>query len=190
MEDLQKPLYKSDTDTDMKLESLLPASPFLQKRRWLVLFSFFVLSVINGFGWGTYSAIITPAQQYYSVASSTILWFTWEYYFTYVLFSFPASNLLGRNLCLTLIVAGALTAAGGWVRYVAFEKWSVALCGQILISLATNMILPAPNVIGNMWFSERERFLSVTIGVVANSLGVGLGIVFSPIIVGSDHVIF
>lgn len=65
----------------------------LEIRRWFILIIFVLLSGLNGAGWGTYSAIVDESKEYYGVGSQQVLWFTWEFYFTYVVFSFLVFSL-------------------------------------------------------------------------------------------------
>lgn len=64
----------------------------LEFRRWLILMTYVLLNLLNGFAWGTYSPIIEESENYYSVDSSQILWFIYQFYILYMVFSFPVLN--------------------------------------------------------------------------------------------------
>jgi hypothetical protein len=52
---------------------------------------------------------------------------------------------LGKSLSISLKFGSLLNALGAWVRYAAFKNYPLALFGQILIALASNVIMSAPN---------------------------------------------
>ena len=64
----------------------------LEFRRWLVLLSFFSLNFLNGYAWATYSPIVEEAKAYYSITSTQVLWFVYQFYILYIVFSFPVKN--------------------------------------------------------------------------------------------------
>jgi len=64
----------------------------LEFRRWLVLLSFFSLNFLNGYAWATYSPIVEEAQTYYSISSTEVLWFVYQFYIIYIVFSFPVAK--------------------------------------------------------------------------------------------------
>ena len=64
----------------------------LEFRRWLVLLSFFSLNFLNGYAWATYSPIVEEAKSYYSITSTQVLWFVYQFYVLYIVFSFPVKN--------------------------------------------------------------------------------------------------
>ena len=64
----------------------------LEFRRWFILLSYVLLNFLNGFAWATYSPIIDDATEYYSVDSSQVIWFVYQYYILYIIFSFPVYN--------------------------------------------------------------------------------------------------
>lgn len=43
-------------------------------------------------------------------------------------------------------------------------------------------------VLAERWFHSKERILATSIGVYSNYAGIGLGYLFSPLIVGNDGV--
>lgn len=74
----------------------------LEFRRWLVLLSFFSLNFLNGYAWATYSPIMEEAKAYYSITSTQVLWFVYQFYILYIVFSFPV-NLLSIFFKITKI---------------------------------------------------------------------------------------
>lgn len=89
---LNNPLNTTDLSDFSKIESEKKKEKAL-KRKWFVLAVFFILSFTNGGAWGTYAAIVDRTKEYYGISSHQVLWFTWEYYITYVIFTFIVKEI-------------------------------------------------------------------------------------------------
>lgn len=95
-----------------------------------------------------------------------------------------------------------MTCLGGWLRILSGKNITYAILSQFLIAIAQIFILETPactmiNIFKNVhfflvlaerWFHSKERILATSIGVYSNYAGIGLGYLFSPLIVGSDGV--
>lgn len=63
-------------------------------KRWLILLMFLLLTFMNGLSWGTFGSIIEEAEKYYEVDSNTVIWFSNQFNFTYIIFSYLVAKKL------------------------------------------------------------------------------------------------
>ena len=111
---------------------------------------------------------------------------------------------VGKSLSYSLKIGSFINALGGWVKHIAFNNYILALLGQGLITLSSNLFMAASNSykfyvffiieniildVANIWFHDNERFMVITIGIFSNPLGAGIGYLVSPLIIQDNSVI-
>lgn len=155
----------------------------LSSRRWLVLFTFSLISFMNAFHWIQHNIIQDVIIFYYnnSLPSGTIAqneavnWLSLVYMLTYIPLVFPAMFLLDyKGLKLSVGLGGLLTAIGAWVKCgsVNSDRFFVLMIGQTICAIAQVFTLGIPARLSSLWFGASEVSTATSIGVFGNQLGI------------------
>lgn len=165
------------------------------KARWVVLFSFCLLSMVNAWIWITWSPLVDVSTRLFGASEAQIDALSGIYFYIYVPFSFLSLQLLKRKgLRFGLQAAATLNLVGSFLRWYAVLKKSyrTVYIGTIFCALAQTFTLSMPPMLSGHWFSDHERGIATAIGVLSNSVGtaVGLGasifLEFPTIPIGND----
>ena len=173
----------SDTDTSVRdTAQLFPLMETrLYKRRWVMLFIFFIYSMSNAFMWLQYSIISNIFMHFYGIGSLLIDWLSMIYFFTYIPLIGPVMWLLdNRGLRDVVVVGSAFNCIGAWIKTSTADPdmFPVTFFGQFVCSVATVYILGIPSRLASVWFGQQEVSTACSIGVLGNQvclcLAVGL----------------
>lgn len=98
-----------------------------------------------------------------------------------------------------LLAGACLNMAGSWIRYLSHfardaehagetqtAELAVLYVGQLLAACAQPFILSAPTKLASAWFGDRQRASANMLASMSNPIGVAIGNVLPPIIVGSS----
>ncbi|XP_049724312.1 feline leukemia virus subgroup C receptor-related protein 1 isoform X2 [Elephas maximus indicus] len=158
----------------------------LSARRFAVLLTFSLYSLVNAFQWIQYSIIANVFEGFYGVSSLHIDWLSMVYMLAYVPLIFPATWLLDtRGLRLTALLGSGLNCLGAWVKCGSVQQhlfW-VTMLGQCLCSVAQVFILGLPSRIASVWFGPKEVSTACATAVLGNQLGVAVGFLLPPVLV-------
>ncbi|XP_077516081.1 choline/ethanolamine transporter flvcr2a-like isoform X3 [Amblyomma americanum] len=157
--------------------------------RFVQLALFCLYSLTNAFQWIEYSIISNLVEGYYGVDATSVNWTAVVYMVTYVPLIFPAAWLLERRGLRFVVVLGALgTCAGSWIKVLSVEqdRFVVCLVGQTVVAMSQIFILSIPPRLAAVWFSAEEVSRACAVGVFGNQLGIALGFLVPPQVVGGD----
>jgi FLVCR family feline leukemia virus subgroup C receptor-related protein len=152
------------------------------KSRWLVLFSFCMLSMVNAWIWITWSPCVEVSTHLWRsgvVSESQMDALSGIYFYIYVPFSFLSLQLLKRKgLRFGLLVASTLNVVGAFIRWYAIlaRTYRTVYIGTIFCALAQTFTLSMPPMLSGHWFSDHERGIATAIGVLSNSVGTAVGL--------------
>ncbi|XP_026276854.1 feline leukemia virus subgroup C receptor-related protein 1 isoform X1 [Frankliniella occidentalis] len=155
-------------------------------RRWLVLGSFCLLSLMNGMQWVQYAIISDSVAKFYDVSPQAVDWASMIYMLTYIPFILPASWMLdNKGLRCTVLLAGALNCLASWVKAASGQRdlYAVTMAGQTLAGITQAFILAVPSRLAAVWFGPGEVATACAIGVFGNQVGNAVGFLVPPLIV-------
>ncbi|CAJ0935410.1 unnamed protein product, partial [Mesorhabditis belari] len=165
------------------------------RRRWMILLVVALLNNTNTISWIAYASVSNIVNIFYEG--------DWAGYFSvvYMAVTIPVGFLamwLSRKFGLrtAILIAAWTNGIGGFIRFSASflanpYRGYVALSGQAIAAIAYPFIMFLPTKVAGAWFSEKERGLATTIGVMSNPLGVFMASVISPAMVTAPaHVVF
>nr|CAH0103591.1 unnamed protein product [Daphnia galeata] len=167
-------------------EQQMLASTKVYDRRWLMLFIFVMVSMLNAFQWIQFSIITSLLMKYYGVDSQTVNWTSLVYMVVYVPLIFPGAWIMDKmGLRVTLLIGSLGTAAGAWIKVfsVVPDRFYVALIGQTIAAISQVFVLSVPPNLAATWFGPDQVSSACSIGVFGNQLGVALGFLLPPILV-------
>lgn len=85
--------------------------------------------------WCTFNPILDEATEYYNVTTTELLQFSNIYMYFYVLSIVGASFAL-KNFAVSLSIAMALSATGGWIKFLAGSSYEIAVVGQCICAFS------------------------------------------------------
>ncbi|KAM9341270.1 choline/ethanolamine transporter flvcr2a [Symphorus nematophorus] len=178
----------SDTDTSVRdTAQLFPLMETrLYKRRWVMLFIFFIYSMSNAFMWLQYSIISNIFMRFYGISNLLIDWLSMIYFFTYIPLIGPVMWLLdNRGMRDVVVVGSAFNCIGAWIKTSTADPdmFAVTFFGQFVCSVATVYILGIPSRLASLWFGQQEVSTACSIGVLGNQMGIAIGFLIPPILV-------
>lgn len=149
----------------------------LYPRRWIVLASFFLLSMSNSWMWITWSPLAEKAARFWDVSIDAVDGLSAVYMYIYVPFSFVSLHLVVHRLGLRggLLASSILNGIGAIVRCACVASYRWVYLGTVIAALAQTFTLSAPPLLSANWFPDSERATATSIGVLANQLGITIG---------------
>lgn len=147
----------------------------LYQQRWLVLISFMLLNLSNGWIWVTWSPLTALVADYWQVEMGQVDALSGIYMYVFVPTNFLSMWLVVNHLGLSrgLALGAVLNALGSAVRYAGAASYTYVYLGTFICALAQTFILPMIALLSGNWFGAHERATSTSLGVLAYQLGMG-----------------
>lgn len=151
-------------------------------KRWLVLFTFSLVSFLNTFNWIEHSAIEKLTGDFYFKSYpdtiTDVNWLSMIYLVVYIVSAVPAMLYLDRmGIRQNLILGALLTTIGSVIKCFSlnYELFSVVMTGQVFCALGGVFTLNIPSRLSALWFGSNQVALVTSIGVFASQLGMAFG---------------
>lgn len=151
-------------------------------KRWLVLFTFSLVSFLNTFNWIEHSAIEKLTDDFYFESYpdtiTDVNWLSMIYLVVYIVAAVPAMLYLDRmGLRQNLILGALLTTVGSVIKCFSlnYELFSVVMTGQVFCALGGVFTLNIPSRLSALWFGSNQVALATSLGVFASQLGMAFG---------------
>jgi len=183
------------TDSTVDNYGLDPVTEKTEKphpARWLMLGIFGLVAQGNGMTFLAISSISGKAQDFYNVSESTVNLVVILFYAIYLPFMPLATWTvnLKDGLRGNVLVAAFVMALGCGIRAVAYNGSSASfnyyLLGTAICAVNGPFILSCFTLVPASWFPESERGMAVSIGVLANQMGMVVGYLLPPLIVTEE----
>jgi MFS transporter, FLVCR family, MFS-domain-containing protein 7 len=174
--------YNSSSGSNNSSNNDLNPTFKLYTKRWLVLLSFALLNMSNGWTWMTWSPLTALVAEAWSVTEGQIDAFSGIHMYVFVPTSFVSMWLVVNHLGLSrgLRVGAALNCLGDAIRYAAgggcTTSYPLVYLGTFVCALAQTFILPALPLLSGSWFGAHERASATSLGVLGYQTGMGLGL--------------
>jgi predicted MFS family arabinose efflux permease len=136
--------------------------------------------------WLTFAAITTNTAHRYGVSVTAVGWLAEIFPLLYVVLAIPAGALLDSRFRPTLGAAGALMAAGAFVR-AGGDSFAWALTGQVAIAVAQPVILSAVGKLAGEYLPARDRANGIAVGSAGNFVGMLIALGIGPPLAAHGH---
>jgi MFS family permease len=159
----------------------------LDPLRFAALAQFVIVSSMAAMQWITYAAIVNEVKEFFGMDSFQVDLLAISYEVIYVvaivatLYSFQRFSLKTNVRFATHLNTAA--AALKLLSVLAYPSFALLLAAQVMLSLATNVVLTAPPVLTAAWFGEHERTAATAVGALATNLGIAFGSLVPALIV-------
>ena len=179
-----------DTTDDNISSSAIDIEFQLHPRRWLVLISYCLLSLICGSNWLCFPAVSNILRQYYSVGILSINMLTIVFGIAIVIFSIPFAILLDKyGLSVVMKTSALLNLIGAIVKFFGdnpdYGYWFLFI-GNTFHALSVAGYLFLPGDIATTWFGDGEHGKATSVCVAFDALGTGLGFLVASSLITND----
>ncbi|CAG9328594.1 unnamed protein product [Blepharisma stoltei] len=152
----------------------------LTERRWVMLMLYFAINLINGATYCALDPVDKLAENYYGVNTDLISLFALSFSIMYIPLAPAASWSLGISYHWSMIFAWVITFLGCWIKYLAFENYTLALIGIFLVASMNSVVMAGCTPLAIRYFHEEELVLATSIGSISNFIGMGISFVLDP----------
>jgi MFS family permease len=154
--------------------------------RWVVLAVFMFVNLTIQILWITYAPITGPAAKFYGVTDLQIGFLAMSFMFAFIPLSIPASWVIDTYGFRRAVSIGAiLMGVFGVLRGLAGVNYTLVLISTLGIAVAQPFLLNSWTKMPANWFSIDERATAVGLVTLSGLVGTALGMVLTPIMIGS-----
>ncbi|XP_073676727.1 solute carrier family 49 member A3 [Garra rufa] len=168
------------------------------KRRWFILFVLCLLNGSNAMAWLTFAPVADQTAQYLGVSLNLVNWLSLVYVVVAIFFSLVTTWVLDTlGLRFSLIMGSWLNMLGAILRVIGMlnsiperAMFPIVMGGQTLCALAQPLVIFAPTKLAALWFPDHQRATANMMASMANTVGLLLANIFSPMILKYTNTLF
>jgi FLVCR family MFS transporter 7 len=159
--------------------------------RWVILLLYALVSTIMQVMWTTFFSITLDAGAYYGFATEAeqtfaISLFSIIFMVGMIVFSIPSMAVFEKfGYKKSVGFGAALMAAGAVLRGVFGDNYTMVLAATVIFAVAQPFILNAVGLVAGKWFPANERALANGLGLLPTIVGMMLGLIVIPVMLGS-----
>ncbi|WP_077390492.1 MFS transporter [Mobilibacterium timonense] len=156
--------------------------------RWVVLTVFLLISAMIQLLWATFFSITTAAWKYFGFASAdsgerAISLLSVIFMIGMVALSVPAFAAFEKwGFKKAVSFGAAVMGVCGVIRGIGGNSYRVVLAMTIGFAVAQPFIMNAPGLVAGKWFPESERATANGAGLLANYVGMSVGLIVTPLL--------
>lgn len=155
--------------------------------RYVVLGSYLLITAMIQLLWATFFSITTDAWRYYGFTTAAegenaISMLSIIFMAGMIILSIPSMVAFEKwGFKKAVGFGAALMALCGLARGFFGSNFTVVVAMTVGFAIAQPFILNAPGLVAGKWFPESERATANSVGLLANYLGMGIGLLLTPI---------
>lgn len=156
--------------------------------RWIVLAVYLLIAAMIQLLWATFFSITTAAWHYYGFTDaakgeSAISLLSLIFMMGMITLSIPSLASFEKWGFKKAVGFGALLMGlCGMCRGFFGSSYTIVLITTIGLAIAQPFILNAPGLVAGKWFPENERATANGVGLLANYLGIAMGLLIPPML--------
>jgi MFS family permease len=166
----------------------LPGGVRIYSYRFVVLAAYLIVTVMIQLLWATFFSVTTSAWKFYgftdaAAGENAISLLSIIFMVGMIVLSIPSLAVFEKWGFKKSVGFGALLmGVFGLVRGFFGDSYAVVVAATVGFSVAQPFILNAPGLVAGKWFPENERATANGIGLLANYLGMAIGLLVTPVI--------
>ena len=162
-----------------------PGPNMLERKRWLILLVFSLISMMNEVIWISLSSVTNILQGYYEVTARQINWISMIFSAMYVTVPVAVYTLNTYGLRVTIVLGAFCNTSASILRLIGYDRngYVFALVGNALGGMGQCFLIFIPPTLSSIWFGENERGRASSIGMLLNMLGVAVGFLMGSMFV-------
>ena len=154
--------------------------------RWIVLLFYSLFHAIMQMLWITFAPITGDAAKFYGVSALEIGLLAMSFMIVYIFVSVPASWAIDTYGIRKGVGVGAvLTGIFGFMRGYFGDNYTMVLISMIGIAVAQPFLLNSVTAMAARWFPLKERATAAGIAVLAQFIGIIVGMAATPFLKNS-----
>lgn len=152
--------------------------------RWIVLLLFMFVNITTQILWISYASVTSYATDFYGVEELMIFLLSAMFMIVYIPVTFLASWVIDKyDFKIGTGVGAIIAGIFGLLRFFAGTNFMLALIFTIGIAFGQPFILNSITKLPANWFPADERTSAAGLAMVAQFVGIALGLVITPFIV-------
>jgi len=152
--------------------------------RWVVLAVFMFINLTIQVLWITFAPITSVAAEFYGVSDLQIGFLSMLFMLLYIPLSIPVSWVIDTyGFKMAVSIGAVLMGVFGLLRGFAGSNYSMALWSTVGLAAAQPFLLNAWTTVPAKWFAVKERATMVGLITLSSLVGLGLGMVVTPVLV-------
>lgn len=158
--------------------------------RWVVLALYGLTTVVIQLMWTTFFSVTTEAWHFYGFADATsgesaISLLSIIFMVGMIALSVPSMAIFEKWGFKKAVGFGAvLMGVCGLLRGLFGGNYTVVIVATVGFAVAQPFILNAPGLVAGRWFPENERATANSVGMLCNNLGMCVGLLLTPVLLG------
>jgi MFS family permease len=139
--------------------------------------------------WISFAPITIEAAAFYGVTEEEILLLSLVFMIAYIPITFLASWLIDKyDFKIGSGIGAILAGIFGFLRFFAGNDYILLLVFQIGIAISQPFILNSITRLSANWFPETERTTATGLSMISQFIGIMLGVLITPFIVGAINI--
>ncbi len=161
----------------------------IYRSRWKVLLLFMFVNITLQILWISFASITIEAATFYSVAELEILLLSLVFMIAYIPVTFLASWIIDKyDFRIGAGIGAILAGIFGFLRFFAGSDYTLLLIFQIGIAIGQPFVLNSITRLSANWFPESERTTATGLSMISQFIGIMLGVLITPFIVGASNI--
>ena len=153
--------------------------------RWIVLLLFMFSNITLQMLWISYASVTSSAVVYYNVDEIMIFLLSALFMIVYIPVTFIASWVIDKyDFKIGCGIGALLAGVFGFLRFIAGNNYGLALIFVAGIAIGQPFVLNSVTKLSANWFPDNERTTATGLGMISMFLGIAMGLLITPFIVG------
>ncbi|MBN1925165.1 MAG: MFS transporter [Prolixibacteraceae bacterium] len=155
--------------------------------RWIMLASYFLITVMVEIHWLSFASISEVAQQNFHATPLQIDFLSMLYMIVFIVLSIPASYIIDTyGLKRGLLIGAWFTGIFGLVKATGGNNFTLLIVGQTGLAIGQPFILNSLTKLGALWFPPNERATVAGIGTLAQYVGIVIALALTPFLINEN----
>ena len=157
--------------------------------RWVVLGVFIFIGLLTQLLWINFASINLASRTYYGVTTDDIDFLSLIFMLVYLVLAIPSSWVIDtKGFKVGASIGAILTGVFGLLRIFAGTDYTLVFIFQTGIALGQPFVLNSISKISAQWFPEGERAIATGLGTMSLFIGITLGMLLPPLLLGAGGV--
>uniref|UniRef100_A0A6G1SHF7 Putative MFS-type transporter C09D4.1 n=1 Tax=Aceria tosichella TaxID=561515 RepID=A0A6G1SHF7_9ACAR len=159
------------------------------RKRYFILFMFFILQIVKSFQWICLASITNVVAKFYQVDNLAINWTTILFMVTFLVLALPVSWIMDSiGLRRSVLIGAVGVSLGIFIKCFSCHRDGFALCmwGHLIVGLCEPFFFSSYSQLASVWFPDNQVALATAISLIGEQTGLALGFIIPPLVIGSD----
>ncbi|KAF5296865.1 hypothetical protein FQA39_LY12383 [Lamprigera yunnana] len=179
------------TENEMQMIEKEISRPKLYKRRWAMLFMFFISCPFSTVQWSQYIIVADIIRVYYNVSFEAVNWTSMIFSLLFAILVFPSSYIVDKyGIKLAILIGNFGTCVATWIKVgsIAPNRFWIIILAQTIAAASQVLLFSVPVKLAANWFGSNEVSTACAIGFSSIMVGSALGFVLPPLLIKAETI--